>query len=513
MRKLMLRMTLLILVLLAFSVFNVSYGENVVYVQEIDMSIALPEDYLVFTRSTNDNDLAQAGLGIKAKDLIASMELYNEYLDALYPDYSNEIVLYVEESNLENINFAMDFLITNLADSIEASYDRNGLISEGYDLIDFGSCRVVKLFSCVKDNPNIHRLQYFTIQKYKDIRIVLYSYNGKISYKDELMMDRIVEKTLSLLFDKEQDNTFVTEKREIQSGSFTYIENEDGTVTITNYTGNTKELRLPSILDDRIVSGLSYNAFNSAKDLESVELSKSIEHIDGNPFSGCNNLKRIIVDPENDSFIVDDGILFTKDRKSVVSAPRGDKNKIIYSVPDGTEEIKSGAFDGFVVFDLYLPSSLRYIGESAFSNNSALRTMIIPNGVIEIGEKAFFQCYALTRCILPKSIVSINQETFYSCTALTEIDIPESVRSLGIACFRGCGLIEVELPEGLDSIPDYAFANCHQLKKIIIPGSVISISDSAFIGCSDDITLFVSDGSYALSYAKSKGLKYVVQNN
>lgn len=501
-------------IILCFLLCGISIGNagRSVVIPKVEIGITLPEDYMVITRNTSEDDPVFEKLGVSSKVIFDGMESSNTYMTAMAGDFTKEICVYIDNSSLNNINFS-DALLNPIADNIVKTYDQIGLVSDGYEICWIRSCHFIKLYAHGKDNPVFKRVHYYTIQNYTELSFIMYSYNGSLTEQDEALVRGVVDEASEALTNKARidvNASTVRESEEIKNGDYQYFINEDGTITLTKYTGKQKEVIIPESIDNKPITGLEYDSFYSVDEMEKVVIPPSVKKINGNPFFWCSNLKEIVVDPRNESYVVKDGFLYSKDMKSVISSPCGNIDTLIYTIPEGVETIEKGAFAGYVLFDLVLPSTLQAIGESAFNSNSALRTIIIPDNVKEIGDSAFARCYALTRCILPKEIESIGTLTFFSCAALKEIQIPQSVKTLGNGCFLGSGLTEVVIPESISIIPDDAFANCLNLQKVVIPGSVLSISDEAFKGCPDDLVLIVEDGSYALSYAKKNGMRFSI---
>ena len=92
------------------------------------------------------------------------------------------------------------------------------------------------------------------------------------------------------------------------------------------------------------------------------------------------NIKKFIVSEENKRFCSVDGVLYTKDLKMIVKYPSG-KEDAIYHIVEGTTEISSSVFEDVVnLQELYLPTTLEYIGDSfRYINN--IEYLIIPKSV------------------------------------------------------------------------------------------------------------------------------------
>ncbi len=108
--------------------------------------------------------------------------------------------------------------------------------------------------------------------------------------------------------------------------------------------------------------------------------------------------------------------------------------------------------------DVVVPSDVEVIGEKAFYNNTAIRSIVLQEGVKVIKDEAFYLCKALTYVKLPSTLSRIGQSAFYSCKALSTVD----------------------MKNGLTTIDYYAFGRCSALKQINLPITVKDIKDKAF---------------------------------
>ena len=114
-----------------------------------------------------------------------------------------------------------------------------------------------------------------------------------------------------------------------------------------------------------------------------------------------------------------------------------------------------------------IKAGTRFIGQSAFSECSALNSVIIPNSVISIKRKAFYSCSSLTSVTIGNNVTSIGDNSFESCTRLKSITIPNNVTRIGVAAFWQCReMTYVIIGNSMTTIGDYAFYDCINLKKV-----------------------------------------------
>ena len=162
---------------------------------------------------------------------------------------------------------------------------------------------------------------------------------------------------------------------------------------------------------------------------EKVTFPSEIDLSDGNAAMDLEKKKRGIK-PDDDGFIIDDGILYDYD---------GTDSEI--HIPDDVTRIEARAFWGNdVVEAVYIPSSVEYIGDSAFWSCGALRYVEIEDGMKKISDRAFWSCSALKDVIIPESVTSIGASAFSEC-AFTSFVVPDTVKKFETSgAFSGCVL-------------------------------------------------------------------------
>lgn len=156
--------------------------------------------------------------------------------------------------------------------------------------------------------------------------------------------------------------------------------------------------------------------------------------------------------------------------------------------------------------EVYLPSSVRYIGGGAFQQISSLLyfEMDEDSKLEHIGQYAFANCTYLDTVVLGNNVKTLEEGAFGGCARLDEIDgnvlVPDSVTSVGKSAFIYTKLMSSEgvnskktpglyyagnwlvgfdatsspssvlLRRGTVGIANYALANCSNLKKVLFDG-------------------------------------------
>ena len=293
------------------------------------------------------------------------------------------------------------------------------------------------------------------------------------------------------------------------------------------------------------VTSIGNEAFAYCTNLTSIEIPSGVTSIENYAFSNCTSLNSINVDKDNQSYSSEDGILFDKEKKKLITYPAGKKEKE-YNIPSSVTSIGAGTFYGCrSLTRIEIPSSVTSIECLAFYGCTSLTSIEIPSSVTRIAAQVFYGCTSLTSIEIPSSVTSIGMWAFYNCTSLTSIEIPSSVASIGIYAFSRCvslnsinvdksnqeyssedGILfdkdkkelicypaekkekEYNIPSSVTSIGTYAFGNCTNLTRIEIPSSVTSIGGGAFDNCTSLTRIEIpssvtSIGTYAFSWCVS----------
>lgn len=215
--------------------------------------------------------------------------------------------------------------------------------------------------------------------------------------------------------------------------TFTFATN-DGSVTISSYSGPGGAITIPDSVDGLPVTGIGVNAFNTNTIITSVIISSNVLNIGDEAFGGCTALTNI-----------------------------------------------------------FIPNSVTNIGNSAFNGCSALVSVTGGSNVLSMGQYAFDGCSSLAGITLDTNLISVGAFGFYNCASLTNIVIPPSLTQISDVLFAGCSaLTNITLPNTLASIGSYSFASCSSLTGIVIPNSVTNIVDYAFAQDTELTNIFVA---------------------
>ena len=179
------------------------------------------------------------------------------------------------------------------------------------------------------------------------------------------------------------------------------------------------------------VTSIASDTFSGCSSLTSITIPDSVTSIGNSAFSGCSGLTSFIVSESNPNFSSGNGLLLSKDKKTVVFGVNG-----VVTIPDGVTRIGSGAFDNCSgLTSVTIPDSVTDIGTVNFRNCSALSSIVIGNGVGDIPGSFFEGLSGLTSISLGNGVRSIGDRAFWGCQGLQTITLPASVSSLGSYVF------------------------------------------------------------------------------
>ncbi len=266
-------------------------------------------------------------------------------------------------------------------------------------------------------------------------------------------------------------------------------------------------------IGDGVTSIGSYT-FENCTSLTSVTIGDSVTSIGAGVFNKCNSLEVINVDTNNGAYCSNDGILFNKDKTSIICYPAG-KTATSYTIPDGLTVIGDNAFYSCTsLTSIIIPDSITTIGNYAFEGCTSLTSIVIPDNVTTIGNYTFEGCTSLTSIVIPDSVITIGEWSFYGCTSLTSVTIPDSVISIGYSAFRDCySLTNVTIGSCVKTISSFAFNYCTSLTNVTIPDSVTTIGDAAFENCDSITSITIPDGVtgiYSFAFAECDLLTTVI---
>ena len=220
--------------------------------------------------------------------------------------------------------------------------------------------------------------------------------------------------------------------------------------------------------------------------LTTVNIGSGVSSIHWSSFENCHFLTAINVSNNNINFSSQDGVLFSKYKKVLITYPCGKEGD--YTIPSTVTTIKGNAFLACQnLTGVVIPSSVTDIEDDAFRlceslpkdedgmcyagtylvkcYNNQKTSFSIREGTRWIGQSAFSNKAQMTSVNIPNSVTSICRSAFLGCTGLISVTIPDNVTYIGTAAFSGCtGLSLLDIPDKVTTIGKNAFYNVAKIK-------------------------------------------------
>lgn len=332
---------------------------------------------------------------------------------------------------------------------------------------------------------------------------------------------------------------------DLVSGDFTYTVADDGTATITGYSGSGPSLVFPASIGGKRVTAIWLDSVPNKLNVTSVTVPEGVTHIYSYTFYGFKSLTSVTL-PSTLTYIGDEA--FERCAFSSIELPSGLKelgsrafwscpnltsltipaalepmehsvgyggpaysyqrefhyNPVVacpsfrgfkvaagcknYSVRDGVLFSKDGSVlygypSGLTASSYAVPQGTRVIASEAFVANDYLSQVSLPSGLEKICYWAFYGV-PLTSVSLPDSVTEVQEGAFETCEWLTSARLSSGMKVLRDKVFSECTrLSSVTNASGIEQYGFWSFHNCSSLRSIEFGDKVKRIDGSTFDGC------------------------------
>lgn len=267
------------------------------------------------------------------------------------------------------------------------------------------------------------------------------------------------------------------------------------------------------IIIPNTITTISVGAFAYSLNLEEVEFAEGsqLKLIDQCAFQDCRSLKSITIPA------------------CVETIAYG---AFMNSAPTDTDELQTMKGEDFndvyslVEVNFAEGSKLKTLGEWAFNNQKALKSVELPNGITTIENATFRNCSALQSLTIPASVERIGSFDIdekpdkkqvypiaYGCNSLTSITFAENSRlkEIGHGAFMGLSSLKsINLPASVETVGIVAFNPDSTNPDSVL--ETINVDEANENFKSADGVLYTKDGKTLVDYPAAKSGDFVIPN-
>ena len=217
---------------------------------------------------------------------------------------------------------------------------------------------------------------------------------------------------------------------------------------------------LKNIILPESITLIGKSAFAACTSLETINLPKNLNTILEKAFGNTTALNTINIDPENENFAIENGILYGKSQGNIVKILNQAVSGDTFTVPNGIKILDSNVLGDYTnITNVIIPDSVTQLSIDFLNNKITNVTISDSNtnyksdgkGVYSKDGKELIRYYANESLVsLEEGLENIGTQAFSYNTKIVEINFPESLRKIQNSCFNGCSkLNEISLGKNI----------------------------------------------------------------
>ena len=266
--------------------------------------------------------------------------------------------------------------------------------------------------------------------------------------------------------------------------------------TLIDYIGDTTlvTIDLPNVIEEIIP-----RIFNRFPNLTSIRIGDNVKNISNEAFDGCNNLMEINVSNENNYFSSVDGVLYNKDKTTLVKFPKA-KEGSSFTLLNTITYIEENAFEDCnqltsIIWNAQKCNDFDSIEKNPlYGIKDNITSFVFGEEVEHIPAYLCYEMNNLKEVSISKSVASIGKDAFYNCSGITSVkwdainceNFTVSTAPFNSICSNITSFV---LGEDVEQIPSCLCYNMNNITDITITNNVVSIGLDAFLGCDNLISI------------------------
>ena len=251
-----------------------------------------------------------------------------------------------------------------------------------------------------------------------------------------------------------------------------------------------------AILGKNVTSIIGGGIFLSCPKLNDLTILTENADIDNNVLQTKQSLKEIKVNNDNSKYMVDNGILYSKDESKIYAYPTG-KDGETYIFPNSVKEIGHSAFLFCTnLKSIDIPSTVDKIGANAFYGTNIKEANI---NAKELESHIFYDSYSLEKVIIGENVTLVKDGLFRNCSKLNDLTIltenadidnnvlqtKQSLKEIKVNNDNSKYMVDNGILYSKDESKIYAYPTGKDGETYIFPNSVKEIGHSAFLFCTN----------------------------
>jgi hypothetical protein len=188
---------------------------------------------------------------------------------------------------------------------------------------------------------------------------------------------------------------------------YVYLDLSDSTFTDMRSSAFREASTLIGITLPNSLTSIQSTVFENCTNLSSVNIGIGVTSINASAFRNCTSLTVINLDAGNSTFTSENGIVYTKDKTTLVAYPPG-KTGSTFTIPNSVTSLGNGAF-------MY----------------SSFTSITIPNNVSSIGAAVFMDCTSLTSVRFERVGTTIGTQAFINAANSTSLQTAYTAGGIG----------------------------------------------------------------------------------
>lgn len=314
---------------------------------------------------------------------------------------------------------------------------------------------------------------------------------------------------------------------DLVAGRLEYVVENNEATCIGPVSSMLQKAEIQAEYEGAPVTAIRAGAFKDCIALRQVDIPASVKKIPDGTFVGCDNLEKINLLGESQSFKLVDGNLYNKNGTKLIQYILG-KTATTFTLPGNVTQVANFAFASAKnLQEVIIGNDVERLGLGMLYSSN-VKTLTVPfigneEGGDETSVGYFFKQDENSAPVISQTLtkittngMSISEDAFEGCTNLTEIVIGKDVQNINAEGFSSCSKLQkIEVDSNNSNYKSidnnlynkagttlYKYAIGNTATTLTLSADLTEIADGALLGCLYVSNITVASGNTAF---KSEG--------